>query len=87
MAIVPQRELRNNVGDVLRRAENGELFTITVAGRPVAQLGPPARRGRAASFRELDTILASTPVDACWVDDLARSRDDDRAAAREPWPS
>jgi prevent-host-death family protein len=37
--IIPQKELRNNVGEVLRRAEAGEQFTITVAGRPVAQLG------------------------------------------------
>jgi prevent-host-death family protein len=42
--IIPQKELRNNVGDVLRRAEAGEEFTITVAGRPVAQLGPAQRR-------------------------------------------
>ena len=41
---IPQKELRNSVGDVLRRAEAGERFTITVAGRPVAELGPAARR-------------------------------------------
>jgi prevent-host-death family protein len=41
---IPQKELRNNVGEVLRRAEGGERFTITVAGRPVAELGPAARR-------------------------------------------
>jgi prevent-host-death family protein len=41
---IPQKELRNNVGEVLRRAEAGEEFTITVAGRPVAQLGPTQRR-------------------------------------------
>jgi prevent-host-death family protein len=41
---IPQKELRNNVADVLRRAEAGEEFTITVAGRPVAQLGPAQRR-------------------------------------------
>jgi prevent-host-death family protein len=40
MATIPQKELRNNVGGVLRRAEAGEQITITVAGRPVAQLGP-----------------------------------------------
>jgi prevent-host-death family protein len=40
MATIPQKELRNNVGEVLRRAEAGEEITITVAGRPVAQLGP-----------------------------------------------
>lgn len=44
MATIPQKELRNNIGEVLRRAEAGEELTITVSGRPVAQLGPPARR-------------------------------------------
>jgi prevent-host-death family protein len=42
MASVPQKELRNDVGGVLRRAEAGELITVTVSGRPVAQLGPLA---------------------------------------------
>jgi len=41
---IPQKLLRNSVGEVLRRAEAGERFTITVAGRPVAELGPAARR-------------------------------------------
>ncbi len=40
MPTIPQKELRNNVAEVLRRAEAGEAFTITVAGRPVAELGP-----------------------------------------------
>jgi prevent-host-death family protein len=44
MATIPQKELRNNVAEVLRRAEAGEEFTITVAGRPVAQLGPTQKR-------------------------------------------
>lgn len=44
MATVPQKELRNNVAEVLRRAEAGEQMTITVAGRPVAALGPTAHR-------------------------------------------
>ncbi len=44
MPTIPQKELRNNVAEVLRRAEAGERFTITVAGRPVAQLGPAAKR-------------------------------------------
>jgi prevent-host-death family protein len=42
--VIPQKELRNHVGDVLRRAEAGEEFTVTVAGRPVAQLGPTRPR-------------------------------------------
>jgi prevent-host-death family protein len=44
MDTIPQKELRNNIGEVLRRAEAGEQITITVAGRPVAQLGPAGRR-------------------------------------------
>jgi prevent-host-death family protein len=41
---IPQKELRNNIGEVLRRAEAGEEITITVAGREVARLGPTSRR-------------------------------------------
>jgi prevent-host-death family protein len=44
MATIPQKELRNNIGEVLRRAEAGEEFTITVAGRDVATLGPTKSR-------------------------------------------
>jgi prevent-host-death family protein len=44
METIPQKELRNNVGEVLRRAEAGEELTITVSGRPVAVLGPVVRR-------------------------------------------
>jgi prevent-host-death family protein len=44
MPSIPQKELRNNSGEILRRAEAGERFTITVSGRPVAELGPATRR-------------------------------------------
>jgi prevent-host-death family protein len=44
MTTIPQKELRNNVGEVLRRAEAGEEFTVTVSGRPVARLGPARPR-------------------------------------------
>jgi prevent-host-death family protein len=44
MATIPQKELRNNIGAVLRRAEAGEEITITVAGRDVALLGPLNKR-------------------------------------------
>jgi len=87
MTTIPQRELRNNVSDVLRRAEQGERFTITVAGRPVAELGPPARERRGATFDELREILAKTPVDPQWAEDLKRMREEDRANARDPWAS
>jgi prevent-host-death family protein len=41
---VPQRELRNNPGEVLARVERGEELTITVRGRPIADLIPTRER-------------------------------------------
>ena len=70
MPTIPQKELRNNVADVLRRAEAGEEFTITVAGRPVAQLGPAQRR-RWVSGRDLDRVW-DTPAPRTLADDLER---------------
>lgn len=68
MAIIPQKELRNNVGEVLRRAEAGEEFTITVAGRPVARLGPGAKR-RWISGPALKSVFA-TPAPEGLAKDL-----------------
>lgn len=60
MATVPQKELRNNIGEVLRRAEVGEEITITVSGRPVAQLGPAHTR-RWVSSTQLADLWKSAP--------------------------
>ncbi len=43
MTTIPQKELRNQVGQVLRRVEAGETLTVTVSGRPVAELSPVRR--------------------------------------------
>lgn len=43
---IPQRELRNNPGAVLGRVERGEELTVTVRGRPVADLVPTREGGR-----------------------------------------
>lgn len=40
---IPQKELRNHVGDVLRRVEAGARIIVTVSGRPVAELSPVHR--------------------------------------------
>ena len=69
MPTIPQKELRNNVGDVLRRAEAGEEFTITVAGRPVAQLGPAQRRRWVGGP---DSPVWDTPAPETLADDLER---------------
>lgn len=39
MTTISQRVLSNHVGEILRRVEAGETFTVTVGGRPVAELG------------------------------------------------
>jgi prevent-host-death family protein len=70
MPTIPQKELRNNVGEVLRRAEAGEEFTITVAGRPVARLGPTQRR-RWVSGADLARVW-QTPAPETLRDDLER---------------
>ena len=46
MSDVASRELRNNTRALLERVEAGESITITVDGRAVAVLQPPARRTR-----------------------------------------
>ena len=70
MDTIPQKQLRNEVGDVLRRVEAGETFTVTVAGRPVAELGPAHRR-RWVSGPALAEIWHG-PRPRCLDDDLAR---------------
>lgn len=85
MATIPQRELRNNVSQVLRRAQDGERLTVTVDGRPVAELGPLTGPSRFAVPRRLAEILNETAVDPSWREDLRRMRHEDVAAASERW--
>lgn len=63
--VIPQRELRNNVAAVLRAAEAGETFTITVRGRAVAQLGPPPTAGEPRLDVDRATLrrLLAEPID------------------------
>jgi prevent-host-death family protein len=74
VTVIAQRELRNDISEILKRAEAGETFTITVNGRQVAQLSPlPAQR------REPFTaLLERTPVDAAWADELRETRATER---------
>jgi prevent-host-death family protein len=67
MATIPQKELRNNVAGVLRRAEAGEQFTITVSGRPVAELGPTHGRRWMAPEALVD-LWGTEPVPGLMAD-------------------
>lgn len=66
---LPQRELRNNISAVLRAAEAGEQYVVTVDGRPVAQLGPhrPRQWVGASDVR----ALLATPTDPSALDDVS----------------
>jgi prevent-host-death family protein len=85
MTRIPQRQLRNQVSAVLRRAEAGERFEITVSGRAVAELGPLSGARAPASPEALEEIFAESPVGESFAEDIRRMRDEDRAAARDPW--
>ncbi len=81
---IPQRELRNNVSAVLRAAEAGETFTVTVRGRPVARVVPPGDAGQPRTEVDraaLRRILA-LPLD----DGLGAELDDAEAPVDDPWP-
>lgn len=82
MATIPQRELRNNVGEVLRRAEAGERIVVTVNDRPVAELGPVLGNRPAATLQTLRTLGRA---DDAWLVDQQRMRDEDRDNAVDPW--
>ncbi len=87
MRTIPQRELRNHVGEILRQAEAGTEFTITVRGRPVARLGPPQQaRARTVDvdLASVRGILAATPVDDRFATDLAELRRGEKPVD-DPW--
>ena len=79
MEIVGLRELRQNASELVRRAEEGEEITITVAGRPGARLVPAASRTwrRWADVAE----LFAGPADPAWNDD----REEIAHEVRDPW--
>ncbi|MUL78922.1 type II toxin-antitoxin system Phd/YefM family antitoxin [Mycolicibacterium sp. CBMA 226] len=81
METVGLRELRQNASDLVRRVEEGEEITITVAGRPGARLVPATPR----AWRQWADIaeLFSGPVDSAWESDRDRIAQD----VRDPWES
>jgi prevent-host-death family protein len=59
---IPQRELRNRISEVLREAEAGERFVITVSGRSVAELGPPQPRRWVPRERIQEILRTPEPI-------------------------
>ena len=64
------REMRQNASELVRRAEAGERFTVTVAGRPAALLGPVMPRAW-RTWSEVSDVLGD-PVDTTWSVDMDR---------------
>ena len=82
---IPQRELRNNISSVLRAAEAGETFTITVRGRPVARVVPPGEIDQPRTDVDRATLrrILAQPLD----DGLAAELDAAEADIDDPWAS
>lgn len=59
-ATISQRELRNDSGAIMRRVEQGESFTVTRNGVPIADLLPhnASTAGRAQRFVPVSDIAA-----------------------------
>lgn len=82
---IPQRELRNNISAVLRAAEAGETFTVTVRGRAVARVVPAGEAGQPQTNVDRATLrrLLAAPIDG----DLAAELDAAEAPLDDPWPA
>ena len=82
-SVIAQRELRNNISKVLRAAEAGETFTVTVRGRPVARLVPPGDAGQPRVDVDRATLrsILALPVD----EGLAADLDAAEAPLDDPW--
>lgn len=81
MATIPQKKLRNDVSEVLRRAEDGEQFVVTVSGRPVASLGPVRDR----QWVKTDDLADLAELEA--DPELLQDIEDFGATLSDPWPN
>lgn len=70
MRTIPERELRNQSGEILRETEKGESFLITREGRPIAVLTPYPKR-RWVPGAEVMKLLADGKPDPGFFRDLA----------------
>ena len=79
VTIVGLRELRQQASELVRRVEEGEEVTITVAGRPSVRMVRVAPR----AWRPYSAVaeLFDGPADPQWAAD--RDRIDDEL--RDPW--
>lgn len=81
---IPQRDLRNNIGQILHEAEAGTIFIVTVRGRPVARLGPPDEPVGPRTDVSWDVIreILAMPIDS---EQLTADLDAAEAPLDDPW--
>lgn len=65
------RELRQHASELVRRAEAGERITVTVSGRPAAELGPSAGARIWRRMADLEALF-DTDDDNAWAADRER---------------
>jgi prevent-host-death family protein len=70
MKRIAQRELRNHSGEILREAEKGARFLITVEGRPIAVLSPYPKR-QWVPKAEIVKLLGTGKADPGFFEDVA----------------
>lgn len=74
---IAQRDLRNDVSAILRRVAQGESFTVTVRGEPVAELVPVRSPRRFVPRDEILAIRAASPPDPALFAELREMDFDD----------
>ena len=79
---IPQRELRNHIGKVLREVQEGKTIRVTIDGRPVADLVPVSQRRTAVPWSELMRIIQETPVDPGFAKD---AKIEEEISDEDPW--
>jgi len=79
MDAIGLRELRQRASELVRRAEAGEVVTVTVSGRPAVRLVPVVERQPWRSFEEIAELFEG-PADPGWTRD--RALFDDRLQQR-----
>lgn len=82
--VVGLREMRQQASDLVRRVEDGEEITVTVAGRPAARL-VPIRDRRWRRGRDIAQIFDAS-TDPAWSAEHADRSDLDELP-RDPWAS
>ncbi len=68
METIGVREMRANTAEIIRKAETGHHYLVTVQGRPVAEIGP-VTRPRWTTWDQIGDLFES-PGDPTLMDDL-----------------